>query len=341
MRIESTEFGLDQSGNLIRWRPCVPILISCALVVIASCAAPQHAAQSEPPPAFQYLGEWGTAGREPGQLQNPQSLNSDAVGNIYIADDGKPTQVEKFDSTGHPLLVFDMAGNQNSWDIAVDAGNAIFVVDVRRAQVQIFSPEGEMLRTLSFRYRSALNHPASIAIEPDGEFYLADFESGRIAKMYPRGRILQSWGKPEGLPVKRWAPCQVRLDAGGNLYVADAENQRIEKLSPDGHYVSSWDFPFSELKPNRAGPKPYGLAVSRNFVVATDEAKRLLEIWTLDGQPRLTVDFSQHPKWGQNATPTDVAFTPKGELMVLDRADAHVLRFRINISNTESNSRGH
>jgi len=305
---------------------------------ISSCSVPQHAAQSGPPPAFQYLGEWGTAGTAPGQLQNPQSLSSDGTGNIYIADDGKPPQVEKFEPTGHPLLVFDMGGNRNSWDIAVDAGNAIFVVDEAVAQVQIFSPEGEVFRTLAFRYRSALNRPSSIAIEPDGEFYLADCSGGRLARMYPRGRILQSWGKPAGLPAKRWTPCQVRLGTDSNLYVADADNQRIEKLSPEASYISSWAFPFSSLGSNRAGPKPCGLAVSRDFVVATDEAKRLLGIWTLNGQPELTVDFAQHPEWGQNASPTDVVFTPKGELLVLDRTNKHVLRFRINIRNTGSSS---
>ncbi|MGH9782211.1 MAG: hypothetical protein ACRD33_10375, partial [Candidatus Acidiferrales bacterium] len=207
------------------------------------------------------------------------------------------------------------------------------------AQIQIFSPEGEAFRTLSFRYRSSLNHPASIAIDPDDDdIYLADFETARIARMNARGRILQTWEKPRGLPVERWTPCRIRVGGKGNLYLADADNQRIEKLSFDGDYVSSWDFPFSNLAPKRDVPKSYGLAVSRNFVVATDETKRLLEIWTADGVPKLTVDFSQHPEWGQKATPTDVAFTPKGELLVLDRPDARVLRFRINEPDTGSSS---
>ena len=336
---KSRVFAFFRTENSIPGRLCAA-LISSALVVIASCGSPQQAAESAPPPQFQYLGEWGAAGMQPGQFQNPQSFGTDGNGNVYIADDGKPSRVEEFSSQGQPLLVFNVAGNQNNRDVAVDSGNAIYIVDVRSADVQIFSPEGEMIRTLSFRNRGLFSHPASIAIEPSGEFYLADFESGRIARMWPRGRILQSWGKPAGLPVRRWTPYQVRLDTEGNLYVADVENQRIEKLSGDGQYVSSWDFPFSELKANRDGPKLYGLAVSGNFVVATDETKRLLEIWTLDGQAKLTVDFSQHPEWGRNTSPADVAFTPKGELMVLDRAGARVLRFRINISNTELNSRG-
>ncbi|MGH9865281.1 MAG: NHL repeat-containing protein, partial [Candidatus Acidiferrales bacterium] len=230
-------------------------------LLIASCSVPQHAAQSAPAPPFQYLGEWGNAGKEPGQLQNPQALDTDRVGNVYIADDGNPTKIEKFDSMGHPLLAFDESGNENNWDVAVDSGQAIFVVDVRRAQIQIFSPEGETFRTFSFRYRSSLNHPASIAIDPDDDdIYLADFETAHIARMNARGRILQTWGKPGGLPVQHWTPCRIRVGGKGNLYLADADNQRIEKLSFDGDYVSSWDFPFSNLAPKRDVPKAYGLA---------------------------------------------------------------------------------
>lgn len=327
-------------SNIAWSRILAALLCACALLLVVSCSGPQQTAHSAPLPPLQYLGEWGVRGTSPGQFQNPRSLSTDSVGNVYIADDGSPTRIEKFDSLGHPLLVVNVSGSQNDWDIAVDPGNAIFLVDVLRAQIHIFSPEGEVFRTLSFRYRSLLSDPASIAIQPDGEFYLADFESGRIAKMYPRGRILQAWRKPKGLPVARWTPSCIRLGAGGNLYVADPGNDRIEKLSNDVRYISSWDFPFSALKSNRDLPKAYGLAVSRNFVVASDERKRLLEVWTLDGQPQLTVDFWHHPEWGQNAAPTDVTFMPTGELLVLDRPDARVLRFRLNIPEAPSNPAG-
>ncbi|MFZ0211419.1 MAG: NHL repeat-containing protein [Candidatus Acidiferrales bacterium] len=308
------------------------VLSSCVVCAVVSCSRPQAAAQSAPPPAFQYLGEWGTSGNEPGQLQDPRTLSTDAVGNVYIADDGKPVQVEKFDSLGHPLLVFDVTGIQNDWDIAVDSGQAIFLVDVSHAQIHIYSPEGEVFRTLFFRYRRDFSDPTSIAMESGGDFYLADFETGRIALMNPRGRTLEAWSKPFGMPVKKWAPFRIRLGLDGNLYVADAANQKIDKLSADGHYMASWDFPFSDSKTTRDAPKAYGLAVFQNFVTASDLDKRLLSVWTLDGQQKLTVDFSQHPEWGENTAPTDIAFTPKGELLVLDRPDSRVLRFKINVA---------
>lgn len=284
-----------------------------------------------PQPPLQLLVQWGQTGTQPGQFQNPAALTCDGVGNVFVVDDGNPTQVEKFDLQGHPLLDFAASAGQNDWDIGVDPGGAIFIVDRRRGQVQIFSPEGEAFHTLFFRYRRDFHEPASIAIGPDGNFFAADFTVGRVLRLSPRGRTLEAWAKPSQLPAGRWMPYPIRLAQGGNLYVADASNQRIERLTSVGQYVSSWQFPFTDLPQSNSAPKANGLAVSANFVAASDAQKRLIGIWTLDGQPRLTVDFSQHPEWGEHASPTDIAFTPKGDLVVLDRPDSRILRFKVNI----------
>lgn len=301
------------------------------ILLASSCGRSPQAAQNVAPPPLQFLGEWGKTGTDPGEFQNPQAFACDAVGNVYIADDGNPAQIEKFDSQGHPLLVFSASGVQNDWDIAVDPGGAIFIVDRRHADVQIFSPEGEPFRTLFFRYRRDLHDPASLAIDPTGNFYLADFLSGRIARMSPRGRTLEGWGKPRGVEVDRWMPYPVRLAPNGNLYVADAANQRVERLMSDGRYINSWAFPFTMIGTSTSAQKGIGLSVFQNWVVASDEEKRLFDIWTSDGQLKLTVDLSQHPEWGLQAAPTDVVFTPKGELLVLDHPDSRVLRFKVNI----------
>ncbi len=326
VRLGFLRFCLRSTTHII-----VAIAILPTLCFVSSCGRSPLAAQNIVPPPLQFLGQWGRTGTEPGEFQNPQALTCDAVGNVYIADDGNPTQIEKFDLLGHPLLVFAASGSQNDWDIAVDAGAAIFVVDRRRAQVQIFSPEGESFRTLFFRYRRDFHDPASLAIDPDGNFYLADFTAGRVVRVSPRGRTLEGWDKPAGLGAGRWMPYPIRQAQDGNLYVADAAAQRIERLTSVGRYVASWEFPFSGMQMATNAVKPNGLAVSGNFVVASDGQKRLLEIWTLDGVPKLTIDFSQHPEWGEHASPTDVAFAPKGDLLVLDRPDSRVLRFKVNI----------
>lgn len=301
------------------------------LCLLCSCGRSPQAAQTAAPPLLQLIAQWGQSGTQPGQFQNPQAIACDGVGNVFIADDGTPTQVEKFDQLGHPLLDFAALGPQNDWDIAVDPGGAIFLLDRRHAQLQIFSSEGEAFRTLFFRYRRDFHDPSSLAIGLDGNFFIADPASGRVMRISPRGRALEGWGRPAGLPEGPWMPYPIRLAPDGNLYADDPASGRIIRLTSVGQYVTSWQFSFTDADSSSMAPRLDGLAVSSNFVVASDAKKRLLEIWTLDGQSKLTVDFSQHPEWGEHASPTDIAFTPKGDLFVLDRPDSRVLRFKVNI----------
>ncbi len=299
--------------------------------IVCSCGRSPQAAQTAAPPPLQLVAQWGQSGSQPGQFQDPQAIACDGVGNVFIADDGTPTQVEKFDEQGHPLLDFAALGVQNDWDIAVDPGGAIFLLDRRHAQLQIFSPEGEPFRSLFFRYRRDFHNPSSLAIGLDGNFFLTDSVSGRVMRVSPRGRTLEGWGRPAGLPEGPWTPYPIRLAPDGNLYAADIASGRIIRLTSVGQYVTSWQFSFTDDDPSSAAPRLDGLAISSNFVAASDAKKRLLEIWTLDGQSKLTVDFSQHPEWGEHVSPTDIAFSPKGDLFILDRPDSRVLRFKVNI----------
>lgn len=307
-----------------------PAIVFSLLCVVCSCGRSPQAAQAAAPPPLQLVAQWGQSGTQPGQFQDPQAIACDGVGNVFIADDGKPVQVEKFNEQGQPLLDFAALSAQNDWDIAVDQGGAIFLLDRRHGQVQIFSPEGQPFRTLFFRYRRDFHNPSSLAMGFDGNFFLADAVSGRVMRVSPRGRTLEGWGKPAQV-AGRWMPYPIRLAPDGNLYVADAADGRIIRLTSVGQYVASWQFSFTDADASSVAPRVDGLAISANFVAASDAQKRTLEIWTLDGQPKLTVDFSQHSEWGPHVSPTDIAFTPKGDLLVLDRPDSRVLRFKVNI----------
>lgn len=304
------------------------------LLLFAGCSRSAAPAQTVPPaPPLVYLGAWGTAGAGPGRLSDPRALNTDFIGNVFLADvtpEGK-TFVNKFSPAGQPLLAFEALGIHNPQDVGVDSGEAIYLLADRGSRLQIYTPEGKRFRTLWIRRGRSGKGPASLAIDSDGHIYWIASGAQRVVKMNPRGRVLGSWGKPENMSVKSWAPSRLRVGPDGNLYVADVENQRIEKLAPDGQLIADWEFSFTRMAHDGSPQTNYGLAVSKDFVVASDEGKRLLGIWTLEGQPKLIVNFAEHPEWGKNAAPSDAAFTPKGELLVLDRPDLRVLRLRINL----------
>jgi len=55
----------------------------------------------------------------------------------------------------------------------------------------------------------------------------------------------------------------------------------------------------------------------------------MLHVWTVDGRPKLDVNLA--PELGQaNHAAPSLAVSPRKELLVLDRPEARVLRYRLN-----------
>ncbi|MGH9785484.1 MAG: BACON domain-containing protein, partial [Terriglobia bacterium] len=90
---------------------------------------------------------------------------------------------------------------------------------------------------------ASLNNPRGVALDGDGNLYIADHGNHRIRKVTPAGIIVTFAG--DGVP--RYAgdggpavnaslnwPFNVAFDAAGNLHVAEPQNQRVRKISAAG-----------------------------------------------------------------------------------------------------------
>ena len=65
------------------------------------------------------------------------------------------------------------------------------------------------------------------------------------------------------------------------------------------------------------------------YIFAMDADGRMLHVWTAEGQPKLDLDLA--PELGQGSrTAPSLAISPRKELLVLDRPEARVLRYRLN-----------
>ncbi len=71
-----------------------------------------------------------------------------------------------------------------------------------------------------------------VAVDGDGNVFVADFYNHRIQKFSPKGDFLTSIGEPGNGPGQFDRPTDVVVDAEGNLYVVDFGNDRIQKFSP-------------------------------------------------------------------------------------------------------------
>ena len=141
------------------------------------------------------------------RLNGPTGVAVDDAGNLYIADQGN-----------HRIRLVTTGGL-----IATVAGTG------RRG----YSLGGGLAVS------AQLSSPSAVAVDTDGNLYIADTGNNRIRKVTPEGLISTIAGtgtkgfSGDGGPAtaaELHFPTGVAVDADGNIYIADQLNHRIRKL---------------------------------------------------------------------------------------------------------------
>ena len=98
--------------------------------------------------------------------------------------------------------------------------------------------------TVGFRDGSGtsaqFSYPSDVALDAEGNVYVADSNNNRIRKISPEGLVSTLAGGAvgfrdgDGRLAQFSYPSGVALDAEGNVYVADSNNNRTRKISPEG-----------------------------------------------------------------------------------------------------------
>src|SRR5271156_2181337 len=173
------------------------LIIGAALLLYGSVAISGCSqATSEPlpppspaPPTLKYIGQWGTPGDGPGQLQKPSGIAINSLGDIFIVDSGS-TFISKFAPEGKPLLSFQEDGLNHPQSVVVDRGGALYVTDPVRNSVFIFMPNGDHYRELRLRTRPLAGNVLSAAVGDDGLIHVLDPHAGKVFSYTPRMRLV-------------------------------------------------------------------------------------------------------------------------------------------------------
>jgi tripartite motif-containing protein 71 len=332
------KLAVKHSSHLVD-RSLSPAAILLIALTILGCSRTEVTvvAQTPPPPPLTFLAEWGTHGREPGELGRPEWLTTDFTGNVFIADSGTGS-IEKFGPAGHPLLSFDDRVPENPFRVAVDSGAAIYVLSPDANAIFIFSPEGEPYRHYLLTPLKLRQRPESIAVDIAGDIFVivsvdktggkSDSGANEIREYNSRGRYMKTLVSPlvSGEP---FAPASLAAGSDGNLYVLDIRSSRVEKFTLDGDYVATWDDTTTPAGKVDSTPAGSGIGVTPKYVFTPDSAIRGVKVWTLDGHVKITDPLDNRLQSGTGKF--QIAVSTRGELLVLDVAGTRVLRYRINL----------
>lgn len=224
-----------------------------------------------------YVGHWGVHGSGDGELDRPAGLAiRDDV--LYVVD-SRNHRVQKFTLDGRYISQFGGLGSgpgefNTPWGICLDQEDNIFVADWRNDRIQSFSKDGEWLASFGQpgtggdtsiarehggirvvpRPVGLFNRPTGVAVDKDGDIYVADWLNNRVQVLTPEGRFiteftgdagLSKWGvgkiesNPDMIRQRNgvrdftpekvlWAPVAVKVDDNGRVIVVDTTRHRFQ-----------------------------------------------------------------------------------------------------------------
>jgi len=200
-------------------------------------------------------------------IDGPSGLTLDGQGNLYFADYYN-SRIRKIDANG---LIAPVAGDGNPtyggdgfqatfaqlsfpWSVTADNQGNLFIADFDNSRVRKVNSSGiitTIAGTGGFGFTgdggaaiaAQLNGPSAIAVDGQGNIFIADYNNHRIRKISPTGIITTIAGTGTGgyagdggLAVNAQInrPSGLAVDGQGNLFLADYFNHRVRKVDVGG-----------------------------------------------------------------------------------------------------------
>ena len=194
-----------------------------------------------------------------GQFRQPTDVTWDTQGNSFISDGYINSRVAKFDKNGDWVKSFGEPGSgpgqlNTPHSIAADAKGNIYVADRGNRRIQVFDPDGKVLRQIQINVpfsptihpwmgnmptaeqsangTMAAGAPWAICITPGATQYLysADAYPGRIYKISLDGKVMGYIGQ-SGRQMKQFGWIhELACPAENTVFAAEILNWRVQKL---------------------------------------------------------------------------------------------------------------
>lgn len=174
----------------------------------------------------------------------------------------------------------------------------VYVTEFRNNRVQKFDSNGLLLHVLSLTGEM----PSGIAVDRDGNIYVAHLMAGKISVYDAEGKPLREIGKPGPGDGELQQPGGLAVARDGSIYVADEVNHRIQQFTAKGEFIRKWgeygnevgQFGGRDNRANRTGGPQFVALDGRGSVYTTEAANGRIQKFTPDGKYLAS--------WGDNST---------------------------------------
>jgi sugar lactone lactonase YvrE len=123
--------------------------------------------------------------------------------------------------------------------IAVDSRGVYVTPAAGLGSGNVLSSNRQGADTSAIPVGGANDSLTGIALDRQGDLYVADASTNEIYGIDPSGIPLRRWGSRGTAPGRLIQPGGLAIDRQGRVYVADTGNKRIDAFSPTGTFLQS------------------------------------------------------------------------------------------------------
>lgn len=193
----------------------------------------------------QFLDKWGGSGVPvnlmvphekmgigPGQFDGPRTIAVDANSNVYVID--LKDRIQKFDTNGKFLHRWGRKVNRNFEHpdrCAIDASGNVYIAD--RDRIHKLDSNGTIIQRWGVfgNLDNEFHGISDLAVEPEGNVYVADADNHRIQKFDSTGKFILKWESEATGDGQTKATMRMTVSGNGDIYVLNHDTHDIQVFS--------------------------------------------------------------------------------------------------------------
>ena len=132
----------------------------------------------------------------------------------------------------------------------IDSAGNLFVSDTGNNRILCWDPQGNLIRVIGINELDLANgwmksgsepgefdEPAGVALDREGNIYVADSNNHRIQKFRGSGECVFVFGEEGDQAGKLLFPINLRIGMDGSILVSDLNGSRIQRFDGSGHFM--------------------------------------------------------------------------------------------------------